>query len=148
MITPNVGFHSKKDKHPTVIDNIFVFSCAKPTVIQSSEIKRVQTNITLEIEPGYVLTIFTEPGLYEKAAEVFPGPYVLDSSTPKKVLEIPIRNVAGSPLHLMDGQVIAKGYLTQVAEVQIKEIEPQAERTQMKRTQPQKKNTDIKFEVK
>ena len=117
-------------------------------VVQASEIKRIQTDITLEIEPGYILTIFTEAGLYEKAAEVFPGPYILDSSTPKRLLEIPVRNAAGSPLHLMDGQVIAKGYLTQIAEVQIKEIEPKAVREPMRRTQPQKKNTDIKFEVK
>ncbi len=144
----NIGFHNKKGIPLKVEDNIFTFECAKPMVIQPSEIKRVQTDITLEIEPGYVLTIFTESGLYEKAAEVFPGPYILDSSAPKKILEIPVRNAAGSPLHLMEGQVIAKGYLTQVAKVQIKEIEPQAARTPMKRTQPQKKNTDIKFEVK
>ena len=144
----NVGFHSKKGTPPKVEDDIFSFSCAKPMIIQSSEIKRIQTDVTLEIEPGYVLTIFTEAGLYEKAAEVFPGPYVLDSTTTKQILEIPVRNSAGSPLHLMEGQVIAKGYLTQVAKVEIKEIEPKAERTQMKRTQPQKKNTDIKFEVK
>ncbi len=144
----NVGFHSKKGTPPKVEDNIFTFECARPMVIQSSEIKRVQIDVTLEIAPGYILTIFTEPGLYEKAAEVFPGPYVLNSSTPKQLLEIPVRNAAGSPLHLMEGQVIAKGYLTQVAKVEIREIEPQAERTPMKRTQPQKKNTDIKFEVK
>ena len=101
MITPNVGFHSKKDTYPTVIDNIFIFSCAKPMIIQASEIKRVQTDITLEIEPGYVLTIFTETGLFEKAAAVFPGPYVLDSSTPKQLLALPVRHSAGSPLHLM-----------------------------------------------
>jgi dUTPase len=136
----NVGFHSKKGIPPKVEDNIFIFECAKPMV--------VQTDVTLEIEPGYILTIFTETGLAEKAAEVFPGPYVLDSTTPKKLLEIPVQNHAGGPLHLMEGQVIAKGYLTQVAEVQIKEIEPKAERAPMKRTQPQKKNTDIKFEVK
>jgi dUTPase len=118
-------------------------------IVQSKEIKRVLTDITLEIEPGFVLTIFTEPGMAEKAAQVFPGPYVLDSSVPKKVLEIPLQNLAGSPLHLMEGQVIAKGYLTQVAEVQIKEIEPvQDGRQKMKRTTPQKKNTDVKFEVK
>jgi dUTPase len=144
----NVGFHSKKGNPPRVEDNIFIFECAKPIIIQSKEIKRVPTDLTLEIEPGYVLTIFTETGLSEKAAEVFPGPYVLDSTTPKKLLEIPVYNHAGSPLHVMEGQVIAKGYLTQVSEVQITEIEPQAERTPMKRTQPQKKNTDIKFEVK
>jgi dUTPase len=144
----NVGFHSKKGIPPKVEDNIFIFECAKPMVVQSKEIKRIQTDVTLEIEPGYILTIFTETGLAEKAAEVFPGPYVLDSTTPKKLLEIPVQNHAGGPLHLMEGQVIAKGYLTQVAEVQIKEIEPKAERAPMKRTQPQKKNTDIKFEVK
>ncbi len=144
----NVGFYSKKGTPPKVEDNIFTFECAKPMVVQSSEIKRIQTDVTLEIAPGYILTIFTEPGLYEKAAEVFPGPYVLNSSTPKQLLEIPVRNAGGSPLHLMEGQVIAKGYLTQVAKVEIREIEPQAERTPMKRTQPQKKNTDIKFEVK
>jgi dUTPase len=144
----NVGFYSNKGTAPKVEDNIFTFECAKPVVIQSKEIKRVQTDLTLEIEPGYILTIFTESGLFEKAAEVFPGPYVLDSTTPKKLLEIPVYNHAGSPLHVMEGQVIAKGYLTQVAKVQIKEIEPQAVRTPMTRTQPQKKNTDIKFEVK
>lgn len=144
----NVGFHNNKGTPPKVEDNIFTFECAKPIVIQSKEIKRVQTDLTFEIAPGYVLTIFTESGLFEKAAEVFPGPYILDSTTSKKLLEIPIYNHAGSPLHLMEGQVVAKGYLTQVAEVKIKEIEPKAERTPMKRTQPQKKNTDIKFEVK
>jgi dUTPase len=149
MIAPNVGFHSKKDEYPTMVDNIFVFSCAKPSIVQSKEIKRVPTDVTLEIEPGYILTIFTDAGMAEKASQVFPGPYVLDSTAPKKILEIPIQNQAGSPLHIMEGQVIAKGYLTQVAEVQIKEIEPVASgRQKMKRTQPQKKNTDIKFEVK
>jgi dUTPase len=145
----NLGFHNKKGDPPRVEDNILTFECAKPMIVQSNEIKRVLTDVTLDIEPGYILTIFTEPGLYERAAEVFPGPYVLDSSSPNKVLEIPIRNHAGSPLHLMDGQVIAKGYLTQVAEVQIREIEPeQEERRPMQRTQPAKKNPDIKFEIK
>lgn len=144
----NVGFHSKKGTPPKVEDNIFTFECAKPSVIQSKEIKRVQTDITLEIEPGFILTIFTETGIAEKAGQVFPGPYILDSTSPKKILEIPIQNLAGSPLHLMEGQIIAKGYLTQVSEVQIREIEPNQERQPMKRTQPQKKNTDIKFEVK
>lgn len=144
----NVGFHSKKGTPPKVEDNIFTFECAKPMVIQSKEIKRVQTDVTLEIEPGYILTIFTEPGLAEKAAEVFPGPFVLDSTTPKKLLEIPVQNHGGSPIHLMEGQVIAKGYLTQVAEIKIKGVEPQQQAQPMKRTRPQKKNTDIKFEVK
>lgn len=145
----NVGFYNQKGSPAEIEGNIFTFKCAKPMVVQSSEIKRVQTDITLEIEPGFVLTIFTEPGLYEKAAEVFPGPFVLDSSVPKRVLEIPIQNHSGSPLHLMEGQILAKGYLTQVAEVRIKEIGPvETGRQQMKRTQPQKKNTDIKFEVK
>jgi dUTPase len=149
MVTPNVGFHSTKEEYPTVVDNIFTFVCAKPMIVQSKEIKRVPTDVTLQIEPGFILTIFTEPGMSERAGEVFPGPYVLDSSLPKKILEIPIQNHAGSPLHLMEGQIIAKGYLTQVAEVQIKEIEPvQDGRRQMKRTTPQKKNTDVKFEVK
>lgn len=149
MVTPNVGFNDKHGYPPKLEDNIFTFVCAKPMIIQSKEIKRVPTDITLEIEPGYILTIFTETGMSEKAAEVFPGPHVLDDSTPKKVLEIPIQNHGGSPLHLMEGQIIAKGYLTQVAEVQIKEIEPvQDGRQKMKRTTPQKKNTDVKFEVK
>lgn len=145
----NLGIYNQKGDPAEIEDNIITFKCSKPSVIQSSEIKRVVTDLTLEVEPGFVLTIFTEPGLYEKAAEVFPGPFVLDSSTPKRVLEIPIRNHSGSPLHIMDGQIIAKGYLTQVAEVQVKEIEPVGtERKPMKRTQPQKRNTDIKFEVK
>lgn len=144
-----LGFHNKKGNPPKVEDNIFTFECAKPIVVQSQEIKRVLTDVTLEIDPGYVLTIFTAPNLYEQAAEVFPGPYVLDSSTPVKLLEIPIRNHAGSPLHLMDSQVLAKGYLTQVAEAQIREIEPEKEeRRPMQRTQPTRKNPDIKFEIK
>lgn len=145
----NLGFHSKKGGEPKVEDNILTFECAKPMIVQHNEIKRIPTDITLEIEPGYILTIFTESGLYEKAAEVFPGPYVLDSATPVKLLEIPVRNHAGSPLHIMDGQVIAKGYLTQVSEVQIREIEPVTEeRHPMKRTRPAPKNPDIKFEIK
>jgi dUTPase len=149
MVTSNVGFNDKHGYPPKLEDNIFTFVCAKPMIIQSKEIKRVLTDVTLEIEPGFILTVFTEAGISEKAAQVFPGPYVLDSSTPKKVLEIPVQNLAGSPLHLMEGQIIAKGYLTQVAEVQIKEIEPvQGGRQKMERTTPQKKNTDVKFEVK
>ncbi len=145
----NVGFHNKKGTPPEIEDNIFTFSCAKPVIIQSSEIKRVLTDVTLEIDPGFVLTIVSASNIYEKAAEIFPGPFVLDHKTPKKVLEIPIRNHAGAPLHLMEGEIIGRGYLTQIAEVQIKEIEPiETGRQKMKRSQPQKKNTDIKFEVK
>ena len=145
----NIGFYSQSGDAPEIEDNIFTFKCAKAMIIQSSEIKRISTNITLEIDPGFVLTIFTESGLYEKAAGVFPGSLVLDSSVPKKVLEIPIQNHSRSPLHLMEGQIIAKGYLTQVAEVRIKEIEPvETGRKPMKRTLPQKRNTNIKFEVK
>lgn len=145
----NVGYHHRKGSPVEMENNIFTFSCSKPEVIQSSEIKKIQTDITLEVAQGYVLTIFTASNLFEQAAEVFPGPYVLDSNTPKKILEIPVRNHARNPLHLMEGTVIARGYLTQVAEVVIREIEPMGEgRQKMKRTVPQKKNSNIKFEVK
>jgi dUTPase len=145
----NVGFNDKHGYPPKLEDNIFTFVCAKPMIVQPSEIKRVPTDVSLEIAEGYVLTLYTPSSLFEHAAEIFPGPYVLDSTADKRILEVPIRNVAGSALHLMEGQVIAKGYLTQVAEVSIKEIEPvQDGRQKMKRTTPQKKNTDVKFEVK
>jgi dUTPase len=145
----NVGFHSKKDAEPEIEDNIFTFSCAKPIIIQPSEIKKVQTDITLEIDPGFILNIISAPNIYNQAAEVFPGPYVIDQKTPKSILEIPIRNHGRDPLHLMEGSVIARGYLTQVAEIHIKKIEPVTKtRNPVKRGQPSRKGRAVKFEVK
>ena len=144
----NIGVYSKKNIDLKIDDNIITFTCSKPMVIQSSEIKRVQTDIMLEIESGFILTIFTEPSIYEMAAEVFPGPYILDSGSPKKMLEIPIRNNAGSPLHLLENAVIARGYLTEISKVSVKEIEPvQETKSSRKKSTPAKRNTDIKFEV-
>ncbi len=143
----NVGFHNKKGSPAEIEDNIFTFSCAKPVIIQSAEIEKVSTGITLEIDAGYVLNIVSAPNIYEKSAEVFPGPYVIYSGAPKGVLEIPVRNHARVPLHLMEGSVVAHGYLTQVADVHIKEIEqPNTKRTQ-KKTTPAKRGGSIKFEV-
>ena len=144
----NIGFNSETGSPAVIEDNIFTFSCAKPIIVQPSEIKKVQTGITLQVEPGFVLNIVSAPSIYEHAAEVFPGPYVLDSSVPKKSLEIPIRNHGRNPLHLMIGSVIARGYLTKIAEISIKEIGPvESKKRTMERTRPSKKNTDIKFEV-
>jgi len=142
----NVGFHNKKGVEAPIEDNIFTFVCAKPVIIQSSEIKKIPTDITLEIEPGYVLTIFSTPSIYEKAAEVFPGTLVIDGTVPRQILEIPVKNHAGNPLHLMEGAVIARGYLTQVAKVEIEEIEPVSDKKPV-RTTPIRKGSKIKFEV-
>lgn len=143
----NVGYYNKKGTEAVIKDNIFTFSCSKPVIIQSSEIKKIQTGVTLDIESGYVLTIVSDPNIYNRAAEVFPGPYVIDNNSPKSVLEIPVRNHAGSPLHLMEGAVIARGYLTQIAEINIKEIEPEPEVKPMRKSTPIKKGSKIKFEV-
>jgi dUTPase len=144
----NIGFHNKREVPANIENNVLIFSCAKPIIIQPSEIRKVQTDITLRVEPGFVLNIISDPNIYSRDAEVFPGTFVLDSSAPEGLLEIPIRNHGKTPLNLMDGALVARGYLSRIVEISIEEITPIGpEKRRRGRIRPAQNTTNVKFEV-
>jgi len=128
-------------------DHILNFPCLQPTIIQPGEIKKVPTGITLKIEKGNILTIYTPSELWQIAAEVFPAVLILDHSAPETPLEIPVRNSGRNQLNLLAGQTVACGIGSKITSIQIQEFEPVSKKTSVVTNRPQKKNPDVKFEI-
>jgi dUTPase len=132
----------------TVDDNILTFFCERPIVVQPVEIQKVKVAAALQIVKGAVLNISTSKELAERAAEIFPAMIVLDHTFEGELL-IPVRNNGRNPLHLMGGQVIARGYLIKVQKIEPHRFELLSEADRIKaKTKPQKKNPNFQFEVK
>jgi dUTPase len=125
--------------------NILTFFSALPIIVQPSEIKKVKTGLSVEVEEGYIIQILTCPELYEKGVSVFPGPLVTNQ---EKELFIPLQNSGRNPLNLLPGDIIARAIVTKLEETEITEVAPEVEpKRSNKGSRPQKKNTDFKFEI-
>lgn len=132
----------------TLVDGKIIFSAVRPIVIQSSEIMKVQTDLVIRVEKGFVLNISTHPDLAQKGAELFPGLITVDSSANSKPLEFPVKNNGRSALNLMRQGIIAVGYSSKVQKIEIGEFQPELEPSSKdSRSTPQRKNPNIKFEV-
>lgn len=128
-------------------DNGLNLRCIRPTVIQPSEILKVQTETALKVPEGYVLNISTHPDLYEKAGELFPALVALDSSHLGEVI-LPIRNSGRNPLHLMPGDHIAQGHVVKIERADYQEMDwYEPARKPLPQTGPQKRDP-FRFEVK
>lgn len=134
-------------KGAVVSDNVLTLQCIRPTIIQPSEILKIQTEIVLQVPQGYILNISTHPDLYEKAGELFPALVVLDSLHLGEVVLL-IRNSGRNPLNLMPGDFIAQGHVTQMEEIDCQELEWHGPaRKSLPQTGPQKRDP-FHFEVK
>lgn len=130
-------------------DEVIPLLCSQPTVVQPGEIKKVQTGITLKVEAGYALTIYTAPFLWQKAAEIFPAVLVLDHSAPEVPLELPVRNSGRSQLNLLVGQTLAIGIVVKTEPIELEEFTPAPTTTSSgKVSRPPKRNPDVRFEIK
>lgn len=128
-------------------DHILNFTCIQPMIIQPGEIKKVPTGITLKIEKGSILTIYTPSELWQIAAEVFPAVLILDHSAPEIPLEIPVRNSSRNQLNLLSGHTVACGIVSKITSIQIQEFEPVSKKPSVVENRPPKKNPDVKFEI-
>lgn len=129
-------------------DGVLVFLAAKPTIVQPSEIMKVQTGLSVRVPFGYVLNISTAPALAIKAAELFPGLMAVSASEQEVELELPVRNSGRNALNIMAGQTLAVGHVVKTEEINIKDFEPQDWKlVSNAESKPQKKNPNIKFEI-
>jgi dUTPase len=125
-----------------------ILTASRPSIIQPSEIMKVQTDSFVRVPVGYTLNISTAPELAERAGEIFPGLIVVDSYYGTKSLEVPVRNGGRNPLNLMPGQVVAIGYVTGVSPIEVEEFLPDLGNSKSaKKTGPSRKNPDFKFEI-
>ncbi len=143
--------HRTKEGNPTItaMGDKLAFCLDRPTVIQPSEIIKVQTTTIIKVPQGYLLTIVTAPELYNKAGEVFPACLTIDASSNEQALEIPIRNSSRNQLNLMQGNLIAFGYISKIEDIQIGSLKTeQGNVVQPEKSRPQKKQDgNIKFEL-
>jgi dUTPase len=129
-------------------DGVLVFLAAKPIIIQSSEIMKVQTGLSVRVPFGYVLNISTAPALAVKAGELFPGLMAVSWSEQEVELELPVRNCGRNVLNIMSQQTIAIGHVIKTEEVNVKALEPQNWKSVSNaESKPQKKNSNFKFEI-
>lgn len=128
-------------------EDILSFTCTQPVVIQPGEIKKVPTGLTLQIQPGSLLVIYTAPFLWQQGSEVFPAALVLDQTAQVSPLEIPIRNSSRNQLNIHPGQIIAFGIGQIIERLSLEEFQPATAPVETKSSRPQKKNPDIKFEI-
>ena len=136
-----------KNKDAIIENDIVLFLCSVPSIIQPAEIQRVQTGITVKIERGYVLNIYTSSELTNRAGEIFPATIILDYTSTGE-LRLPVRNNGRNPLHIMVGDKIARGYVIEIQKIIPYEFEPDTEPDKpLPRTKPQKKNTPFQFEI-
>lgn len=130
-------------------EGVITLRCSQPSIIQPGEIKKVQTGITLKVEKGYALTVYTAPFLWDKAAEIFPAVLVIDHAAPETPLQLPIRNAGRSQLNLLVGQVLAFGIGVKTEVLEKEEFTPtNLSNSPAKVNLPQKRNTDVNFEIK
>lgn len=129
-------------------DGVLIFLAAKPIIIQSSEIMKVQTGLSVRVPLGYVLNISTAPPLSVKAGELFPGLMAISPSEEEVELNLPVRNSGRNVLNIMAGQTVAIGHVLKTEEVIIKDFEPRDWKLVSDgESKPQKKNPNIKFEI-
>ena len=143
-----LGFRTLNNKAalPEVENNILIFNSASPVVLQPAEIKRVRTGLVVQIEENYSLQIGIHPALQEKDISVFPGVLIIDSSHTGELL-IPLQNNGRGQVNLLPGEMIARGAVTKIEEVEIVELAPEDPKPSKKQTKPQKKNVEFKIHV-
>ncbi len=123
------------------------FRCADAVIIQASEIKTVRVNLLMEIDEGYLLNVYPSTFLTGQSITLFPSPFIIDNSHTGEV-SLRLQNCGRNQINLNRGQPMAKGYLTKIFKVKLKEHDF-AEKTLVKRpSRSQRKDTDIQFEVK
>jgi len=131
-----------------VVDDTLVFMCVKPVTVQPSEVVKVSTGVTLEVEKGFALNISTHPALADKLCEIFPALVVINSIAGSCRLDIPVRNAGRNPVHLMVGDLVACGHVAKMEPVDKEESDFSPVETPVSRSTPQRKNPDFKFEIK
>ncbi len=146
-----IDFHNSNKEGligAVLVEDKIIFSATRPIIIQSSEIMKVQTDLVIRVENGFVLNISTHPDLAQKGAELFPGLITVDSLARPAPLELPMKNNSRNPLNIMRQDKIAIGYGSEIQKIEIGEFEPELEPSpKNSRSFPQKKNPDINFEV-
>lgn len=140
--------YTGKEEGLAIVDDALVFMCVKPVTVQPSEVVRVPIGLKLKVEQGFTLNISTHPTLVEKLGEVFPGAIVVNSADGGRQLDIPVRNAGRNPIHIMVGDLVARGYIAKNEPVDGEEIDFASVTKEVTRSKPQKKNPDFKFEMK
>jgi len=127
---------------------VIEFSSAKGITVQPSEIMRVSTGLSIEVEKGHALHVVACPGLQEKGLSVYPGPLVVYSGHDDELF-ITLQNGGRQQVNILPGELIAHGVATKLEDVQLTQVDPKPEskpRKSPKKTVP-KKNPDVKFEI-
>lgn len=140
-----LSFRTLNDKAalPAVENNILIFNSASPVILQSTEIKRVKTGLIVKIEENYSLQIGIHPALQDKDISVFPGVLIIDSSHTGELL-IPLQNHGRGQVNLLPNEIIARGILTKIEEIEIVELALEEPKSSKEQTKPQKKNIEFK----
>lgn len=129
---------------PELEDSILTFYSAAPAVLQPAEIKRIRIGLAVQVEEGYSLQVGIHPSLQEKDISVFPGPLVIDSLHSGELF-IPLQNNGRGQINILPGEIIAKGVVIKIEEIEITELVPEPPSSSREKTKPQKK--DIEFKV-
>lgn len=128
---------------------VIEFFSTKGVTVQSSEIMKISTGLSVEMEKGHALHLAAGPALQEKGLSVYPGPLVVYSGHDDELF-IPLQNGGRQQVNILPGDLIAHGVVTKLEDVQLVQVEPKPEskpRKSPKKTVP-KKNPDVKFEIK
>jgi dUTPase len=144
-----VLYATDKTGELAVVNDVFVFTCNKPTEIQPGEIKKVPTGVVLTVDRGYVVNVTTHPALAEKVGQLFPACVTLTYDEPEEYLTFAVHNGGRNPFRLMPGDPIARGFAAPIEPVEKDTYTPKVqEPVKMERSTPQRRNADIQFEVK
>lgn len=137
-----LGFRTLNNKAalPEVENNILTFRSAAPVILQAAEIKRVRTGLVVQVEENYSLQIEIHPELQAKEIS---GALVVDSSHAGELL-IPLQNNGRGQVNLLPGELIARGVVTKIEEIEIVELAPEDPKPSKGRTRPQKKGIEFK----
>ena len=137
-----LGFRTLNNKAvlPEVENNILTFKSAAPVILQAAEIKRVRTGLAVQVEENYNLQIEIYPGLQERDIS---GTLTVNSSHTGELL-IPLQNNGRGQVNLLPGEMIARGVVTKIEEIEIVELAPEDPKSPKERTRPQKRNIEFK----
>lgn len=123
-------------------------SCTDYVTIQSGEIKRLPTDVVLNVAPGFALFLTTSEYLKQSVCELFPAVVVVDSLSDKSELQIAVKNSGRNQINLKPGDTIAKGLLLVTQQPQVEEFTSEVEvDPQITLNRPQRKNAEVKFDL-
>lgn len=122
---------------------------SKGMLVQPSEIMKVNTGLSVEMEKGFTLNLVASPELQDKGMAVFPGPLVLYSSHDAELF-VPMQNQGRQQVNILPGDLIVHGIVTRLEDVQLAQVDPKpvaVPKKSPKKIKPER-NPNIKFEIK